>query len=207
MKLFWSSRSPFVRKVMLVAHETEIVDRIECVRTLVAPTKPNPEVMAANPLNKLPTLLLDDGRALYDSRVIAEYLDTQHGGPPLFPSDPGARFEALRLQALADGVLDFLLLGLSERARPLEQQSPQLQAALAVKFPAAFDQLERDVTAPALASAAPTIAHIAIAAVCGYADFRYASEEWRKGRPQLAAWHAAFALRPSYRATEHRDVY
>ena len=207
MKLFWSSRSPFVRKVMLVAHETGLVDRIERVRTLVAPTKPNPDVMAANPLNKLPTLLLDDGRALYDSRVIAEYLDSLHGGPRLFPSDAGARFEALRLQALADGVLDFLLVGLSERARPAAQQSPELQAALAVKFPAAFDQLEREVAGPGLAGSTPTIAHIASAAVCGYADFRYAAEDWRKGRPHLAAWHARFAERPSYRATEHQDVY
>ena len=207
MKLFWSSRSPFVRKVMLVAHETGTDDRIECVRTLVAPTKPNSEVMAANPLNKLPTLLLDDGRALYDSRVIAEYLDSLHSRPRLFPSDPGARFEALRLQALADGVLDFLLVGLSERVRPPEQQSPDLLAALAVKFTAAFDQLEREAGASLLAGAALTIGHIAVAAVCGYADFRYAAADWRTGRPQLTAWHARFALRPSYRATEHRDVY
>ena len=61
MQLFWSSRSPFVRKVMVVAHEKGLADQIECVRTLVAPAKPNPEVMAANPLNKLPTLILDDG--------------------------------------------------------------------------------------------------------------------------------------------------
>ena len=207
MKLFWSSRSPFVRKVMMVAHETATVDRIERIRTLVAPTKPNPEVMASNPLNKLPTLLLDDGRALYDSRVIAEYLDTLHTGPRLFPSDPAARIEALRLQALADGVLDFLLVGLSERARPADQQSPDLQAALAVKFTAAFDQLEREAAAAAMTGTTPTIGQITIAAVCGYADFRYAAEDWRKGRPQLAAWHARFALRPSYRATEHQDVY
>ena len=67
MKLFWSSRSPFVRKVMVFAHETGLADRIERTQIIVAPTRPNPEVMALNPLNKLPTLILDDGRALYDA--------------------------------------------------------------------------------------------------------------------------------------------
>jgi glutathione S-transferase len=207
MKLLWSSRSPFVRKVMLVAHETGLAPQIECVRTVVAPTKPNAEVMSLNPLNKLPTLVTDGGRALYDSRVIVEYLDGLHGGPRLFPAAGEARFEALRLQALGDGTLDFLLLGLSERARPAEQQSPELKAALAVKFKAAFDQLEGEVAGPALSGDILTIGHIAVAAVCGYADFRYGPENWRSGRPRLAAWHERFAARASYRATEHKDVY
>ncbi len=207
MKLFWSSRSPFVRKVMLVAHETGCADRIERVRTLVAATKPNPDVMAANPLNKLPTLLLDDGRPLYDSRVIAEYLDSLHHGARLFPAEPATRFEALRLQALGDGVLDFLLVGLGERAKAPDQQSPELTAALALKFKASFDQLEREAVGVVLGGDSPTIGHITIAAVCGYADFRYGADNWRKGRPQLDAWHLRFAQRPSYKATEHEDVY
>lgn len=206
MKLFWSSRSPFVRKVMIMAHETGLASRIERVRTVVAPTKPNPEVMDRNPLNKLPTLILDDGRALYDSRVICEYLDALHGGAKLFPAEPIQRIEALRLQALGDGTLDFLLLGLSERARPPEQQSPELKAALAVKFRTAFDALEREAGGAFLAGPL-TIGHIAVACVCGYADFRYASEDWRKGRPRLADWARPFAARESFRATEHADVY
>jgi glutathione S-transferase len=207
MKLLWSSRSPFVRKVMLVAHETGLASQIACERTVVAPTKPNAGVMGLNPLNKLPTLVLEDGRTLYDSRVIAEYLDSLHQGPRLFPIDGPARFEALRLQALSDGILDFLLLGLSERARPPEQQSAELKDALAVKFTAAFDQLEREAGGPALSGQHLTIGHLAVAAACGYADFRYAAENWRSGRPRLAAWHRVFAERASYRATEHKDVY
>ena len=206
MKLLWSSRSPFVRKVMIVAHEKGVASRIEQVRTVVAPTKPNAEVMALNPLNKLPTLVLDDGRALYDSRVIAEHLDTLHGGQRLFPSDPAARIEALRLQALGDGILDFLLVGLSERTRPVERQSPDLKEALALKFRTAFDALEREAAGPGMAGPL-TIGHIALAAVGGYADFRYGSESWRQGRPRLTEWHARFAERESYRATEHADVY
>lgn len=205
MKLFWSSRSPFVRKVMVTAHETGLAERIERVRTVVAPTKPNADVMALNPLNKLPTLIRDDGRPLYDSRVICEYLDTQHAGTKLFPAAGEARFEALRLQALGDGILDFLLLGLSERARPEPQQSPDLKAALDVKFKTAFDALERE--ANALASGPMTIGHLAIGCVLGYADFRYAAKDWRQGRPALAAWGASMLARPSYKATEHADVY
>jgi len=205
MLLLWSSRSPFVRKVMLVAHETGLLPRIECVRTLVAPTKPNGDVMALNPLNKLPTLIRDDGTPLYDSRVIAEYLDSLHDGPKLFPASGPERFEALRRQALADGILDFLLLWLSENARPEASRSAELIGALGLKFKMAFDQLERE--APGLASAPFGIGHIAVASVLGYADFRYAARNWRQDRPQLAAWHAAFAARPSYQATQHADVY
>lgn len=205
MKLNWSSRSPFVRKVMVAAHETGLAGRIECVRTVVAPTKPNPEVMLRNPLNKLPTLILDDGQALFDSRVIVEYLDGLHQGPKLFPAAGPARVETLRRQALGDGILDFLLLGLSERARPEAQQSPDLKAALAVKFKAAFDHLEAD--AGKLADGPFDIGRIAIACVLGYADFRYGPENWRAGRPRLAAWAETLAARPSLTATAHVDTY
>src|SRR5256885_8402224 len=122
MTLYWSSRSPFVRKVMVVAHELGLTERIDRVRTVVAPTKPNAEVMASNPLNKLPTLLID-GHALYDSRVIVECLDGLHDGAKLIPADGPARLTALRRQALADGMLDFLVQWVSERLRPKEQQS------------------------------------------------------------------------------------
>lgn len=205
MKLHWSSRSPFVRKVMVAAHETGLAGSIDCVRTVVAPTKPNPEVMARNPLNKLPTLVLDDGQALFDSRVIVEYLDGLHTGPKLFPASGSARIDALRRQALGDGILDFLLVGLSERARPETQQSPELKAALAVKFKAAFDHLESQ--ADALATGPFDIGRIAIACVLGYADFRYGAENWREGRPRLAAWAETLATRPSLTATQHVDTY
>jgi glutathione S-transferase len=205
MKLLWSSRSPFVRKVMLAAHEKGLAGRIEQVRTVVAPTKPNPDVMALNPLNKLPTLIRDDGSPLYDSRVICEYLDSLGTGPKLFPADDVARIEALRLQALGDGILDFMLVGLSERNRPEAQQSPELKAALDLKFKTAFDALERE--AGKLGRGPLTIGHIALGCVGGYADFRYADREWRKGRPQFADWHATFAERAAYKSTAHADVY
>jgi glutathione S-transferase len=205
VKLFWSSRSPFVRKVMIFAHETGLAERITCERTVVAPTKPNADVMRLNPLNKLPTLILDDGRALYDSRVIVEYLDSVHGGRKRIPEAGEARFEALRMQALCDGVLDFLLVGLSERARPEGQQSSDLKAALAVKFKVAFDAL--DAEAGRLDIGRFGLAEIATSAVVGYADFRYSAERWRDGRPNLAAFAEKIAGRASTVATAHADVY
>ena len=96
MKLHWSPRSPFVRKVMIAAHETGLVDRLTCVRTVVAMTAPNATLLPDNPLSKIPTLVLDDGSTLYDSGVICEYLDTLHDGPKLFPADSKACWTASR---------------------------------------------------------------------------------------------------------------
>jgi glutathione S-transferase len=115
MKLHWSPRSPFVRKVMIVAHERGIADRLQCVRTVAEMTKPHAELMKENPLSKIPTLVLDDGTPLYDSRVICEYLDALGGDPRLFPQQGGARIVALRRQALGDGFLDLLVLTRNER--------------------------------------------------------------------------------------------
>lgn len=204
MKLYWSSRSPFVRKVMVFAHEVGLADRIDCVRTVVAPTQPNADVMAANPLNKLPTLVTAVG-PIYDSRVICEYLDTQHHGAKLFPSAGPARLAALRRQALADGMLDFLVAWFGERQRPQERQSAPHLDAYRLKLAASLDALERD--ADALAAVPFGIGQIATGCALSYVDFRFAGEDWRAGRPRLAAWHAEFAQRPSMTATEHADVY
>src|SRR5215467_13809095 len=105
MKLHWSPRSPFVRKVMIVAHELGLADRIDCVRTVVATARPHLPLMEENPLSKIPTLVLDDGTVLYDSRVICEYLDGLHHARRLVPQDFSERRTALRRQALGDGFL------------------------------------------------------------------------------------------------------
>ncbi len=100
MKLHWSLRSPFVRKVMIVAHERRLVDRLDCMRTVAAMTKPHAGLMKDNPLSKIPTLVLDDGTALYDSPVICEYLDALDGQPQLFPLERSAAgFRAQRAAA------------------------------------------------------------------------------------------------------------
>jgi glutathione S-transferase len=201
MKLHWSPRSPFVRKVMIVAHERGLADRIECVRTVAATAKPHAELMKDNPLSKIPTLVLDDGSVLYDSPVICEYLDRLAGEPELFPSEPKARLVALRRQALGDGFLDLLVLLRDERMRV--QPSNAHLASAATRKAAILQSLERE--ADALAATPFSIGHVAIGCALSYLDFRYADEDWREGHPRIARWHGTFAARPSVRATQPVD--
>jgi glutathione S-transferase len=198
MKLHWSPRSPFVRKVMVFAHETGLVERLTCVRTVVAMNTPNAALLPDNPLSKIPTLVQDDGKPLYDSAVICEYLDTLHDRTKLFPLEGSARWTALRRQALGDGFLDFLLLWRHERERAPPSQS--LLDAFAAKYRATMASLERE--APALERSQFGIGHIAIGCGLSYLDFRFADLGWRHGHPQIAGWHASFAKRPSAKATE-----
>ena len=201
MKLHWSPRSPFVRKVMIVAHERELIERITCVRTVAAMTKPHAELMRDNPLSKIPTLVRDDGVVIYDSPVICEYLDGLDGAPKLFPAGGEARLVALRRQALGDGFLDLLVLARNERERA-DPSEVHLKST-AMRKAAVLKSLERE--AGALAAAPFGIGHIAIGCALGYLDFRFAGEDWRRDHPRLAAWYGEFAVRPSVRATEHSD--
>jgi glutathione S-transferase len=202
MKLHWSPRSPFVRKVMIVAQELGVADRITCVRTVVAMTRPHLELMRENPLSKIPTLVLDDHTVLYDSPVICEYLDQTYG-PRLIPAGFAERMSALRRQALGDGFLDLLLWWRNERDRPVELRSELHLGCYAEKRRATLAALERE--ASDLGATALSIGHIAIGCALSYLDFRFAAEDWRNAHPQIAAWHANFAGRASVRATEPVD--
>jgi glutathione S-transferase len=204
MKLHWSPRSPFVRKVMIVAHERGLASRITCIRTVAATAKPHAELMRDNPLSKIPTLVLDDGTVLYDSPVICEYFDSLgdlEDAPKLFPADAKARLTALRRQALGDGFLDLLVLLRDERMRA--QPSDARLVSAAVRKRAVLDSLEEE--AMPFAAAPFGIGHVAIGCALSYLDFRYADENWREGHARLAGWHATFATRPSVRATEPVD--
>src|SRR5580658_1191296 len=147
MRLRYSPPSPFVRKVVVVAYETGLSERIECVPTSVAPTKLNEEVARENPLVKVPALTTDEGLVLYDSPVICEYLDTLHAGPKLFPAAGKARWVALRQQALGDGVLEAAILGRYETVRPKEYQWPDWIDAQLRKVRGALGALEIEVEA------------------------------------------------------------
>jgi glutathione S-transferase len=201
MTLHWSPRSPFVRKVMIVAHELGLVDRLDCVRTAAATTQPHEGLMRDNPLSKLPTLVLAGGTVIYDSPVICEYLDSLHDGVKLIPAAIPERMTALRRQALGDGMLDFLLLWRNEMTRPV-QSEPHL-GSYRVRRCKALEALEAE--ADALARTRYGIGHIAIGCALSYLDFRFAEDDWRQPHPRLAAWHATIAARPSFRATEAVD--
>jgi glutathione S-transferase len=116
MRLHWSPKSPYVRKVMVCAHELGVVEHLTLVRSVAAMLKPNPAIMQDNPLSKIPTLVLPDGTSLFDSRVICEYLNARALGA-LFPEQPANKWQALRWQAFGDGLLDELILWRNERER------------------------------------------------------------------------------------------
>jgi len=205
MKMYWSSRSPFVRKAMVVAHEAGVADRIEKIPVVVSSTmKPTAEVMMNNPLNKIPTLITDEGITLFESVVVCEYLDTTFNtGAKLFPASGMARWKALRWQALGSGMLEVEVAWRSETRRP----SPHAVAAAAFeeKAKASLDLLEQE--AAELKASPWNIGHVSVACALAYLDFRFAEDlDWRAGHPKLAAWFAEASKRPSMVATAFVDA-
>ena len=199
MKLFFNPASPFVRKVRVTARETGQDKNIEEIVAAVSPVKANADLAKANPLVKIPTLVTDDGMALFDSPVICEYLDSLHSGRKLFPPSGPARWSALRLQAVGDGILDAGILCRYEAAlRPPELQWADWIAGQKGKWHAGLDLLEQN--ADALAGE-PTIASITAGCALGWLDFRYGGDDWRGGRPRLTRWFEQFSARPSMQAT------
>lgn len=203
MKLHWSPRSPFVRKVMIVLHETGLTDRVTCVRSPVAMAAvPNADVLVDNPLAKIPTLVLDDGRTLFDSAVICEYLDAITPQPRLVPPDLDGRFECLRWQALGDGLIDILLFWRIEMARG-DKASQVISDGFDVKVRASLACLEKEM--PQLAARDFGLGHVAIACALGQLNFRFAGCGWESKHPRLAGWYAALQSRPSIAATVVKD--
>lgn len=186
---------------MVFAHEVDLVNRLEIVRSTVALTQPNAELMRVNPLSRIPTLVTDDGLVLFDSSLICEYLDSLHSGPKLYPSAGEPRWRALRWHALGTSMLEICILWRSELQRP--SPAPAFVDACALKINASLDTLEREVED--VAPAPFGIGHVALGVALGYLDFRFKDLPWRHGRKRLAAWEATFAKRPSAQATLPRD--
>ena len=200
MKLHWSPKSPYVRKVMVCAHELGLLPRLELVRSIAAMLKPNERLMQDNPLSKIPTLVLDNGLVLFDSVVICEYLDDLGGGT-LFPKGADERWQALRWHALGDGLLDALILWRNERERnaPLEP----LMSAFERKTTASLELLDSE--ARALTEMPFSIGHVALGCALGYLDYRFDAFGWRARAPRLAVWHGELGRRPSFRDSEPVD--
>lgn len=195
MILRYSAASPYARKIRIAAEILGLASRIEIVAANTA--DPNDPLRQQNPLGKIPTLVLDDGTSLYDSRVIAEYLD-HVGGGRLIPADPSRRFEALRLQALGDGINDAALLIRYEVAsRPPELRHPATIELQQGKIDRALATLE---AAPP--SGPVDIGQIAVACALGYLDLRFEGA-WRAGHPELVAWLDRFEKEtPAFVATK-----
>jgi glutathione S-transferase len=193
--LRYSPASPYARKVRIVA---EILGFGKDVELVGADTSdPADSLRAQNPLGKIPVLVLANGDTLYDSRVIAEYFDVLAGGGRLFPNEPAARFEALKLQALGDGINDAALLIRYETvSRPEPLRHAETLALQAGKVERGLAQL--DARPP---SGPVTIGHIAVAAALGYQDLRF-DGAWRAKYPNLVAWLDEFSKQvPAYEAT------
>jgi glutathione S-transferase len=153
-----------------------------------------------NPLGKVPVLILDDGSTLFDSPVILEYLDVMAGGGKILPKETKARFDALRLEALADGMLDASILIVYEgRYRPAEMAVQKWLDHQASKVTRGLAVLEQ---APPALGAPPNVGEITLACALGYRDFRFKGE-WRKDHPRLVAWLDTFAAAvPAFAATK-----
>jgi glutathione S-transferase len=201
MILRFSPSSPFVRKVRIAAAVLGLDSEITIERADT--TDPNDSLRKTNPLGKIPVIIIEDGSAIYDSRVILDYLDERAGGGKIVPRQGPQRVAALRLQALCDGILDASILTVYEsrfrkpemhEAKWLELQAGKVSRALAV--------LEAAPPPSDAGQALPDVGQITLACALGYRDFRF-GEGWRGEHPRLVAWLDGFAARvPAFAATK-----
>lgn len=198
MKLFYSPTSPFVRKVMICAIARGIEGRIE--KVTANPHVSPPDLLAANPLSKVPALLTDDGVAIFDSPVICEYLDSRGEAAAMFPPAGAARWRALVLQAIGDGMMDAAVARRGEQGKPQEAARDAFMARQKAAVDRALAALEANPP-----GAGVDIGTITVACALGYLDFRFAAEPWRAGHPKLAAWFETVSKHPAVAATVPKD--
>ncbi|MGB7336788.1 MAG: glutathione S-transferase [Salaquimonas sp.] len=201
MKLWYSPASPFVRKCLIVAHERDLASQIELQDAAANVVKPDARIVASNPTGKIPTMVLDDGRVLFDSRVICDYLDSIHDGKKLTPRSGPKRYEVMTLEALGDGIMDAAVNNRYETAlRPAEYQWKAWSDGQMGKVNAALDQIEEKWLKSL--GRVPNMGSIAVAAALGYLEFRYPDLKWRKNRKGLSRWFKRFSERPSFQASK-----
>ena len=199
MKLYVSPASPFGRKAAVLIAELGLGDRVVQEPATVSPITRNAEVARGNPLAKIPTLVMDDGSALFDSPVICEYLDHLSGSPRFFPAAGPTKWSALRRQALGDGLMDAAILLRYEIAmRPEAMRWPEWMAGQQGKMIAAIDAMESEADA---FGSGFDIGHVTCACALGYLDLRFGNLKWREGRSKLAAWFEKVNARPSMVST------
>ena len=201
MKLFGSPGSPYARKVRIVLAEKQIPHEYEVQRG----SAPGSPVLRFNPLGKVPTLVLDDGRGLYDSPIIVEYLDALGSGPGLIPEAPGERIEVKRWEALGDGIAEAAVNINHERREPAEKQK---EAAWYQRQRDKIDRglavMERDMGQGQFCFGGRfTLADIAAGYALSYLDFAVPDVEWRKDHPALARLAERLFARPSFSTTAH----
>lgn len=198
LTLYYSPTSPYARKVMVVAHEAGIASTLDIVTGSGTPLDNGQAPVAHNPLGKVPTLARDDGPAIYDSRVICAYLDSI-ADSGLYP-DGARRWDALTLEATADGILDAALAMVYEsRLRPEEIRFAPFVEGQWLKIARSLDMLEGRWIS--YLAGPICIGQIATACALSYLDLRHSARNWRDQHAELAAWHHSFAQRDSMGVT------
>ena len=196
MILYYQTHSPFARKALVFAHEAGIAHRLEVIHQETSPTLRNDRVYVENPLGKVPVLLRSGRPPIFDSDVICAYLDTIHDGRKLIPEGGEARWQALTLQAAAQGLAEIgIALRWETVRRPEALRHEALRDGYADKIAATYDWLEagQDFEAPL------HVGHIALATALSWMAFRGLPSF--RDRPKLTRWFDAFEERPSMRAT------
>lgn len=200
MKLYYTTNSPFARKVLMAAIERKLDGRIE--RAILNPWSEGNPVGKINPAGKVPVLVTDDGLTLYDSPVICEYLDSIGAAPKLYPASGPQRWLALRQQALGDALLDAMIARRLESRRPDGERSKGWMDRQLTTVNRCLDAMEAQVGE---LSGDVTIGHIAWLCALAHLDFRFADEPWRSQRKNLANWFESFAKRASASSTIPHD--
>ena len=185
MKLYYSPTSPYVRKVMACAVIRGLDGRIETHAT--NPHASPDDLVADNPLSKVPCLVTDDGVSLFGSQLICEYLDSLGDAAQLIPAHGAFRWRALKFQSLGDGILDAAVPCRGEQGKPSEAAREAQIARYKTVMARAVDTLEADPPHKAV-----DIGSITVACALGYLDFRFAADPWRPKHAKLSAWYEAF---------------
>jgi glutathione S-transferase len=197
MKLMYQTHSPFARKVLVFAHEIGLGEKLDVVHHETSPMARNDGVFEQNPLGKVPVLVRPGLTPLFDSDVICAYLDTLHGGPPLIPLTGEARWAALRLQAVAQGLAESgIAIRWESVRRPAALRYPALYDGYVDKLRASYDWLERNLDTDAPLH----VGYIALATTLSWLEFRQLPS-FRGQHPKLTAWFDEFEGRPSMRTT------
>ncbi|OAM51384.1 glutathione S-transferase [Methylovorus sp. MM2] len=196
MKLLYSLTSPYARKIRIVAAEKRIdIDMVQVV--LASPDSP---VANHNPLGKIPVLILDDGDSLFDSRVIAEFLDHRTPVAHLIPQDHSLKIKVKRWEALADGVCDAAVMAVNESRRVAGMQDAAVIAKQYGKVERGLKALSDDLgDAKWCVDDAFSLADIALGCALGYLELRCQHIDWKAQYPNLADLYAELMKRPSFK--------
>lgn len=204
MRLFTTPASPWVRKCVVSILELGLQDQVELIPTrwphswATTTVEFDSAFLDATPVARIPALVTDNGLRLTDSGVICDYLNAELGGYRLLPADGAARWQLLSVISITNGLIEAQISRRAELLRNASERSGDYIEKMRQREHRCFAALE---PAAAEFGAGVDLAQIAVAAACGYADFRYPDDDWRGASPRLARWFERFSERPSMRAT------